>query len=133
MDCRSDSEGKTNEGSGYDKRNVKDNPSSVATRQVPRGKPFYAYRFAAVVFAPALVSTSLEMTRRNTVPLGLRADEGVRPYNALSNVNGGIADLPTAARRRADEERSYATAFPEGEGNIMTALTEFCRATSKTQ
>ena len=39
MDCRSESEGKTDEGSGYDERNVKDNPSSVATRQVPEGKP----------------------------------------------------------------------------------------------
>ena len=46
MDCRSDSEGKTNEGSGYDKRNIKDNPSSVATRQLPpKGKPlFVRYR-----------------------------------------------------------------------------------------
>ena len=39
MDCRSESEGKTDEGSGYDERNVKDNPSSVAARQVPEGKP----------------------------------------------------------------------------------------------
>ena len=39
VDCRSDSEGKTDEGSGYDKRNVKDNPSSVAMRQVSKGKP----------------------------------------------------------------------------------------------
>ena len=40
VDCRSFSEGKTDEGSGYDKRNVKDNPSSVATRQLPpKGKP----------------------------------------------------------------------------------------------
>ena len=30
----------TNEGSGYDERNIKDNPSSVATRQLPpKGKP----------------------------------------------------------------------------------------------
>ena len=39
MDCRSDSEGKTDEGSGYDKRNVKDNPSSPPTAEVPKGKP----------------------------------------------------------------------------------------------
>ena len=40
MDCRSESEGKTDEGSGYDERNVKDNPSSVAARQLPpEGKP----------------------------------------------------------------------------------------------
>ena len=88
MDCRSGSEGKTDEGSGYDKRNVKDNPSSVATRQVPEGKPYYVRyrgyfrvsRFAAIVFAPALVSTTLEMTGLNSVSLGWRRDEGVPPY-----------------------------------------------------
>ena len=52
MDCRSDSAGKTDEGSGYNERNVKDNPSSVAMRQVPKGKlytvvfPSFATRFA---------------------------------------------------------------------------------------
>ena len=36
----------------------------------------------------------------------LRADEE-RPYRALTKVGTGIADLPEAARRRADEERPY--------------------------
>ena len=50
MDCRSESEGKTDEGLGYDKRNVKDNPSSVATRQLPpRGK---AYKVGAFLVRP---------------------------------------------------------------------------------
>ena len=50
---------------------------------------------------------SMIFYRKHTIPQGWRADEGVRPYSALSNVNTGIADLPTAARRRADEERPY--------------------------
>ncbi len=49
------------------------------------------YRSLAFVFASALVSTALEMTGLNTVPLGMRADEGVRPYHALS-----IVELPTS-------------------------------------
>ena len=66
MDCRSDSEGKTDEGSGYDKRNIKDNPSSVATRQVPKGKP---YKVGADALVPpptkrnALLSRHLERSR----------------------------------------------------------------------
>ena len=35
----------TDEGSGYDERNIKDNPSSVATRQVPKGKPYIVGEF----------------------------------------------------------------------------------------
>ena len=42
-----------------------------------------------------------------TVSLGWRADEGVRPYHALSKVSTGIADLPSGDPRRADEERPY--------------------------
>ena len=97
VDCRSDSEGKTDEGSGYNKRKVKDNPSSVATRQVPRGKPFYAYHFAAVVFAPALVSTSLEMTRRNTVPLGFI--KVYSPHSSLGSLT--LALVPPSPRGKA--------------------------------
>ena len=63
------------------------------------------YRSEAFVFAPALVSTSLEMTGRKSVTLGLRADEGVRPYHVLPKVSTGIVYLSAAARRRADEER----------------------------
>ena len=72
MDCRSDSVGKTDEGLGYDERNVKDNPSSVASRQLPpKGKP-------------------------RTVRYRGIADEE-RPYHALSKVSTSEADLPAAA------------------------------------
>ena len=47
----------------------------------------------------------------------LRADESVRPYHALPNVSTGIADMPTAARRRADEgTTTFLEPSPLGEG-----------------
>ena len=73
--------------------------------------------------APALVSTSLEMTGRWSVPYcfimlickyghrrlahrgSLSGGRGRPPLHNLSQVSTGFADLPTAARRRADEER----------------------------
>ena len=68
--------------------------SPLGSARSPNGRVFLTYRYAKIAFAPSLVSASLEMTRLNTVPLGWWADEGVRPYHALSNVSTGIAYLP---------------------------------------
>ena len=66
------------------------------------------YRSEAFVFAPALVSTSLEMTGRKSVTLGLRADEGVRPYHVLPKVSTGIVYLSAAGRGRPALPRRWA-------------------------
>ena len=60
------------------------------------------YRFAASLFAPALVSTTLETTERWSVLLGWRADEGVPPYrNDLTPAKVSLYsnDIPLGGRR----------------------------------
>ena len=45
------------------------------------------------------------MTGLSAFTLGLRADEGAPPLPILPKVSTGIADLPTGAHRRMNEER----------------------------
>ena len=73
MDCRSDSEGKTDEGSGYDKRNVKDNPSSPPTAEVPKGKPCKVGAFL-VRGRTALPSATPTKKVENVVTVSLSGD-----------------------------------------------------------
>ena len=69
---------------------------STVTQGWRRGEGAPPYRGG---FTPVKVSLY-----SNGIPSGGR---GVRPYHALSKVSTGIADLPTTARRRADEELPY--------------------------
>ena len=53
------------------------------TRQgTPAGEYLRVYRYAMIIFAPALVSAALEMTVLSTVPQGWRRGEGVPPYRS---------------------------------------------------
>ena len=56
-------------------------------------------------FAPALVSTSLEMTERWSITQGWRRDEGVPPYRGVGHIPSKY--LPTGVPCRADEDRPY--------------------------
>ena len=68
---------------------------STGVAGLPAGAPCHRrLAYGGSPFAPALISASLEMTRLSTIPLGLRADGGVRPYHALSKVSTGVAGLP---------------------------------------
>ena len=68
------------------------------------GEYLRVYRYAMIIFAPALVSTALEMTVLSTVPQGWRRGEGAPPYrNDITPAEGSLYSngIPLGGRGRS--------------------------------